>query len=246
MRHIATLLLGSLLLAAAARAQDAPAAVHQESTSFLRRFSLVGRLSIMGRDLLRADKTVISETDYSYTDTTESKSARVGAGPGLEFRATAKLSFSVDYLYHRFGSRRDTKTVTGSDSDEKTATSLEKTRATFWDLPVAAHYQVWQRKDSKTKAFASGGFALRRVTGIHTAMEKTDADGNTCCIETPATPSHRSVRGVIVGAGLHAVDDFGIHVIPELRYIYWLNDTFAGPSAQSRRGELQLLVGFTF
>ena len=37
---------------------------------------------------------------------------------------------------------------------------------------------------------------------------------------------HRSGIGMVVGAGMQIVDEFGIHVVPEVRYTGWLDSTF--------------------
>ena len=39
-------------------------------------------------------------------------------------------------------------------------------------------------------------------------------------------PKHRSSFGAMVGAGIQFVDEFGIHVVPEVRYTRWMNPTF--------------------
>jgi len=252
MRPAGIAILGGAVLGAAVFAQEAPAPQPTEGQSFLRRFSLGLRISTMGLDLLEKKNTTLSYTALEYDYSPESKSARVGGGPALEFRATPKLFFSVDLLYHRFGYKTTTETYTGVDDtntstdERKKTTVLQKTRAGFWDVPILARYSVFNLPGEGKKAFVHAGFVLRRVRGIHTATETTNPDSTTCCTETPATPSHRSVRGVVAGAGLRLVDDFGIKVIPEVRYTRWLADTFTGPTAQARKGELQILVGITF
>lgn len=246
------ILLAGLALGTPLCAQNAATPERQEDTRFLRRFSLVGRISVMGSDLLKAGESTYSATELEFTTTSKSKSARVGAGPAIEFRATPKLSFSADFIYHRFGYKTTTETLTGVDDEDTTAderkqtTTAEETRAAFWDIPIIARYSVHERYNGRMKGFVSAGVAFRSVGGIRTAWEKTDPNGDTCCVETPAAPAHRSVRGLIVGAGIRAVDDFGINVIPEVRYTYWLADTFSSNAARARRGQLQILVGFTF
>lgn len=252
MRPAAIAILGGALLSAALFAQEAPAPQPTKGHSFLRRFSPGLRISAMGLDLLETKKTTLSYTALEYDYSPESKSARVGGGPALEFRATRKMSFSADLLYHRFGYKTTTEIYTGvkdtnaSTDNRKKTTILEKTRAGFWDVPILVRYSVFNPRNERKKAFVGGGFVLRRVKGIHTATETTNPDSTTCCTETPATPSHRSVGGVIARAGWRLVDDFGVKVIPEIRYTRWLADTFAGPTAPARKGELQILVGITF
>jgi hypothetical protein len=252
MRPTAIAILSGALLSTALFAQEAPAPQPTKGQSFLRRFSPGLRISAMGLDLLETKKTTVSYTELEYDYSPESKSARVGGGPALEFRATRKMFFSLDLLHHRFGYKTTTEVYAGvkdpnaSTDERKKTTILEKTRASFWDLPVLARYSVFNPQDERKKAFVGGGFVLRRVRGIHTATETTNPDSTTCCTETPATPSHRSAGGVIASAGWRLVDDLGIKVIPEVRYTHWLADTFAGPTGPARKGELQILVGITF
>jgi hypothetical protein len=250
-RRTGVAILGGLVLSAALFAQET-ASESTEKEVLSKRPSVGGRISVMGRDLLESGTTTLSYTALEYTYTSESKSARVGAGPSLEYAATRKLSFAVDFVYHRFGYKTTTEILTGVDNtststDERKKTSvLEKTRASFWDLPVVARYSVRDRNGGRMKVFAAAGFAFRHLSGIHTATETTYPDASTCCTETPATPSHRSARGLVVGAGLRMIDDFGIKMTPEVRYTHWLADAFSPVPAQSRRNQLEILIGITF
>ncbi len=236
------------------------AAMHaQETTStpakqerFLKRFSVGGRISVMGFDLLDGGEKTLTYTALSYEHTMESKSARVGGGPAVEFRVSPKLWLSADLLYHRFGYRTSTDIYTGTDdtsttTDERTLVNvLQKTRASFWDVPVVAHYYLWQPSRKSLKAFVDLGASLRRVASVRSAWETDDANAVSCCNERAVSPAHRLAPGVLVGGGLRMVDNYGIKVIPEVRYTRWLKDTFSGVPAQARKGQLEILIGLTF
>jgi hypothetical protein len=138
-------------------------------------------------------------------------------------------------------------TVTGTNNttSTQTTTTLQKTRAAFWDVPILGHYALYQRSP-KVKGVVDAGVALRYVGGVHTATQTTDPNANTCCTENAVTPAHKSVKGYVVGAGLRIVDDFGLKMTPEVRYTRWMADPFSGVQAQTRKSQLEVMFGITF
>lgn len=261
MRSLTAFFLGGILVTMTLSAQEASRQVPsvpipstpeaRESTSFLRRFSGGGRLGGQVFDLLREDKTTVKSTAVEYDYTMNSRSPHVGGGGTLEIRVTKKLWFSADLLIYRFGYLTSTDILTGvlpatGADTRKKVTTTEKTRATFWDTPLLGHYNILQTKGKGGKIFATGGVNLRRVTGIHTAWETNDTNAKVCCTSDPAKPAHSWAKGWVGGFGVRLIDDFGIKMTPEARYTRWSDDTFSGVPAQSRKMQVEILLGFTF
>lgn len=82
---------------------------------------------------------------------------------------------------------------------------------------------------------------------IRTSIDSTDASGNlTCCTTVAAIPEHRSSIGMVAGAGIQLVDEFGIHVVPEVRYTRWIDPVFEHITTNTQRNEVEADISLTF
>ncbi len=52
-------------------------------------------------------------------------------------------------------------------------------------------------------------------------------------------PEHRSAIGMVVGAGIQFVDEFGIHVVPEVRYTRWVNPIFDNLTTKTQTNQVE-------
>jgi len=59
-------------------------------------------------------------------------------------------------------------------------------------------------------------------------------------------PQHRSSVGVVAGVGVQFDDEFGIHVVPEVRYTRWINPTFDNLSTNTQRNQVEAAISLTF
>mgnify|MGYP005847484681 CR=1 FL=1 len=125
-------------------------------------------------------------------------------------------------------------------------TTTENTRARYYDLPVLVRRFSKPHKEDGVRWFYEAGGTLRKVSNIRTSLEIDDNSRVTCCDESPARPSRELLPGLTAGGGLYAKDDFGIRVVPEIRYTWWLGRTFSYLAAGSRRHQLELLISLTF
>jgi len=245
-----SLLAFSSLLTPPLAGQATPAPVEEREPAYVRRFSLGGRLSVLAlssmpeKELIRTEPVGPAEI----TSQLESKSLRAGGGIALQVALTERLALSVDMFRRRIGYRNYIETRTGVDSpsttwDERTlSSSAEQTRANLWEFPVLGRYYTKDRHNYGPRGFFEGGLSIRRAGGVITFTER----GGECCIQIPAALAHRYVTGVVGGAGLQVMDDFGVKVIPEVRYTRWFSRNFDSPPAQSARHQLEILLGITF
>jgi hypothetical protein len=220
-----------------------------------KRFSFGFRVRGFDSDVL-SDNTVetsntTSKTSQSSTTTTSPR--RLSVGPALEVNLNRKFAVLVEAFYHRPSYTKVAKNYTGIDdtsteSDERTlkSTVTERTRATYWDVPVLVRYRAFKREGILSKTFVQGGVVLRNVSKIATGTETEFSDGTTAYNENPAAPAFRSVLGVVAGAGLRFVDNFNIKVTPQVRYTHWSRASFVSDSTQSRRNQLEIGIGLVF
>lgn len=244
-RRAAGLLLCLFLLAPFLRAQNAVTDVPQK---FWRRFSLGVRLCALPLNYIGVSSNTTGPTSTeSVTQTTTEPNSTFGGGATVEYAVSRRLQIGADLLYHRFNITGENTTVTTlSDGTIQTTDVNQAVTARYWDLPVLARYTFPSAKIGAGRIFLGGGAVARRATDIRTTTLNTDINSNVTVSYTPLTPEHSTILGVVATAGVRAVDDFGIRVTPEVRYVRWLDDMFAAWPAQQRRNELQVLIGITF
>jgi hypothetical protein len=245
-----SLLAFSSLLTPPLAGQATPAPVEEREPAYVRRFSLGGRLSfpvlrsLPERELIRNEPVGPAEIK----STLEAKSRLAGGGVALQIALTERLALSLDLFRRKIGYRNYTETRTGTDKPETTwdertlSSSAEQTRANVWEFPVLGRYYTKDRHNYGPRGFFEGGLSIRRAGGVITFTQS----GGECCIQIPAALAHRYVTGVVGGAGLQVMDDFGVKVIPEVRYTRWFSRNFDTPPAQTARHQLEILLGITF
>jgi hypothetical protein len=220
----------------------------------LRRFSFGVRASGFALSTL-GPRSLVSYTSspvVAYTYDVTPKSQRLGGGLSLEFALSRRFALSADLLYHRFAYQLDTTTVVGVDNpetieDERRVTmSSEQTRAHYWDLPVLVRFYAVDRRRVHFGAFLDAGVSMRRAKDFRSTTFTILPDATTSSDTTARTPANKIIRGVVGGGGFRLVDDFGIRVMPEVRYTRWLADTWAPLPARVSRNQLEILVGIMF
>lgn len=247
----AALLLGATQLLCA---QDAGQEQAPESESFLRRFSVGGRMTVLGTNAMNSGEMTrsTSEPPATVATTTGSDSKRIGGGVTLEFALTDRISVGADLLYKRAGYDRAVTRTEGVDdssttTDERSITqNLENTRADYWDLPILARFYNKARGEGGARIFALGGVAFRRANAIKTVREVVRADGLSDTYDTPIEASNKTVSGVVVGAGVQLMDDIRFKFTPELRFTRWFRSTFDNAPTQSSKNQVELVLGLTF
>jgi hypothetical protein len=227
----------------------------EKPEAFVRRFSAGATLTVLGLSLVPAgSKDIVTTTppvDALYTTTGASQ--RIGYGATVQAMITGHFGLDVSLFARRIGYKLNTDIYTGVDDpntvqDERIHTVLnEDTRAHIYDLPVVVRYYVKERHTPGPRFFVEGGGALRRISNLRSSRDITDNSGTyTCCTFTPAVPARRTVRGLVVGAGVQLNDPIGIRVVPEVRYTRWVGQTFSSPGVDTRRDQVEGMLSLTF
>lgn len=232
-----------------------PAPSLVDSGAYIRRFNFGGTLSFLPLSLMQGGKKseVYGTPPVSIESQADQKSAYFGAGATLEAFVTDRYAVSLGLIWRRAGYRLTTKlhdTIdnTATTEDERTllTTTTEETRANYYDLPLLVRRYNKSRFEPGWRYFYEAGGTLRTVRNIRTATQLETQTTVECCSEIPVTPSAKSIYGVTAGAGIVLRDDFGIKIIPEVRYTRWFGGIFNTRSATSRRDQVDVSISFTF
>ena len=199
--------------------------------------------------------TVNNTSEISTEYQTQGASSRIGYGVTLQARVTNHFYINLSGLLRRIGYQFTTTIATtttavlnGSTYPSTTTTDThEDTHARLIDVPLVLRYYGTGKRPTSPRWFLEAGGAWRLATDIRTSTDTTDVDGvNTCCTFTPTVPEHRDSFGAVVGAGIQFVDEFGIHVVPEVRYIRWVDPIFHDLTTHSAANEVEANISLTF
>ena len=199
--------------------------------------------------------TVDTSTELSTEYQTTGASSRFGYGLTVQARIVNHIYFDVSGLLRRIGyqetttiSTTTTAILNGSTYPSTTTTvTHEDTRARLIDIPFLVRYYGTGKRPNSARWFLEAGGTWRLSNDIRTSIDTTDASGvNTCCTFTPAIPKNRSSIGIVVGAGIQLVDEFGIHVVPEFRYTRWRNPIFENLTTNTSENQLEADISLTF
>ena len=244
------LALASLAQTAPAKTAPATPETQEEKTPFVRRFSIGGRLSfsalggVSGGDHernLTAGPTLIQSTS-------EGKSVLAGGGVAVQFAVRDRYAVSLDLFRRKVGYHLTTTTYVGTDNastatDERTgSTTSEQTRASSWEIPILIRRYNIGRFEEGPRWFWEAGPSIRRTGGVVTFTET----GDECCLQAPPKLAGRYSPGITIGVGGQLADDYGVKIVPEIRYTRWLNRPFGTIPARSQAHQLEILIGVTF
>ena len=181
--------------------------------------------------------------------------SRFGYGLTVQGRLTQHFYLNLSGLLRNIGyqltttvSTTTTSTLNGISFPTTTTTSThEDTRTRLIDIPLLLRYYGTGKRPTSPRWFLEAGGAWRLSNNLRTSTDTTDSSGIvTCCTFTPATPKHRSSFGMEAGAGMQFVDEFGIHVVPEVRYSRWLNPIFDANTVNTQKNEVEAAISLTF
>jgi hypothetical protein len=249
-----TLLAAIVIAAPVASGQTADADVDEVQYP-LGRFSVGGRVQILFNNLMNSE-TLTSSTADPVVETrlaTSSTSSHLSGGATVEFAVTQRIAIGADILYRNVGYKAGVDIIEGvddedtEDEDERLyTTKFEGTEATFWDVPVYVRFYDAPRREKKVRVFLEVGGAVRRMTNLSTFREVINSDETSSVDETPVTPIHRTLPGVLIGGGFQIPGNAGIKITPSLRYTRWLGDTFNESPTRSNRNQFEFVFGVTF
>lgn len=195
----------------------------------------------------RHDTTPNANTTQTFATT--SNSGKITAGPAIEVPLPWRLSILGEFYFQRASYTKVTTTYKGIDDLSTSAlksTVTERTKASYWDIPLLVRYRPFGKFGILSKAFVEGGATVRLVRNVRTGTDTLFADQSTAYNETPVRPAAGTVTGTIFGAGFRFVDDARIKVIPELRYTNWNQRTFDLDSTRSRSPQLEFGISVLF
>jgi hypothetical protein len=241
----------------AAQEQKPPTPIimpHDPKGPFVRKFSMGATFSFLAQPSMPdASMTQTVASDLSIESTTKAQPRRFGGGIVLQAVLTPRLTIASGLSFRLLNFYTADLTYEGVDdtstsADERTPSLKETTtRAQLLDVPVLLRYYNKDHSRRGRRYFYEGGVALRYVYGVHSFGTSTDESGTeTCCDETPLAPSHRLLPGFVVGAGIQFIDEFGIRLVPEVRYTHWMGRTFDTMSARSRTDQFEVGFSVTF
>jgi hypothetical protein len=166
----------------------------------------------------------------------QADNGQAGGGLTLNYRLFHGWWVSVGAIY-RFGGYDTT------DSVNANTIYLERTRARYLDFPALIRYSGPHFRWSKY-SFYEAGATIRRPNDIKRYQIANNGTEYYCCAPPSTTAIHHTVEGVTVGTGVAGKDDFGIIVAPEVRYTYWMGNTFSSPTVSTMKNQLELTVSF--
>ena len=202
-----------------------------------------------------ASSTVNNTSEISTQYQTTGASERIGYGVTLQGRITTHFYVNLSGLLRHIGyqltttvSTTTTSVLNGTSFPVTTTTSThEDTRARLIDIPLLLRYYGTGKRPGSPRWFLEAGGSWRLANDIRTSIDSTDASGNlTCCTFTPTVPEHRSAIGMVAGAGIQLVDEFGIHVVPEVRYTRWVNQVFNNLTTHTQQNQVEADISLTF
>ena len=173
--------------------------------------------------------------------------SRFRLGPAIDLNLSRRLSIRAEAFFQGLQYTTETKNYTGTSTDTGTlkSTITERTKTSFWDVPVLLRYRGLSDHRLLSQAIFEGGFTTRALTRIRTGTETLNADSTTAYNEIPA-PGNRLVRGAVAGFGFQFMDGYNIKTTPEIRYTHWFGTTFQSPSSRSRTDQIEIGLSFAF
>ncbi|HLH44451.1 MAG TPA: hypothetical protein VKV74_15780 [Bryobacteraceae bacterium] len=188
--------------------------------------------------------------DYTYSGSSSSQKAAPAAT--FEYTINPRLSVGVEFYLTHVKFIQTTQVRTGlpspnsSTDDRPVTTYVESSTADYWVLPFLVRYNGLRSRGFLRHLYGVAGAEYRRVGRVRTGTDIYYPDGGAGYTEIPAIPTHSNQMGGVVGLGLRFVDDLGLKVAPEVRFIRWDSATFEGPSYVSARSQAEISLGFAF
>ena len=228
--------------------------VTERKGPYVRKFSMGANFSFLAwASIPDASVTQTVASDLSIESWADAKRRLFGGGIVWQTTLTPRLALSGGMLFRRLDFTTTAITYEGVDDtdttdDERTATLKQTTtRARLLDIPLVLRRYSKDHSRRGRRYFYEGGMAMRLAHGVRSFGVSTDQAGTeTCCDEATQTPAHRVLPGFVAGAGIQFIDEFGIRIVPEVRYTRWLWRTFDSGPARSGMDQLEFGLSLTF
>jgi hypothetical protein len=173
-------------------------------------FSLGFRVRGFSTDIFEDGKSTANRHDTTpnanttQTFATTSNSGKFTLGPAIEVPLPWRLSILGEFYFQHASYTKVTTTYKGIDDLSSSAlksTVTERTKASYWDIPLLVRYRPFGKFGILSKAFLEGGAAVRFAKNVRSGTETLNADQSTAYNEIPVRPAAETVTGTILGAG---------------------------------------------
>ena len=243
--------------APAASAADKPLVplAASQSPAYVRRFSGGLTASFTPWDLMKGGdfNGVVFPGPLDVQSQSRPNSKWYAAGVAIQVTVTNRFALAVNAIVRQAGFSITANVIEGTDNpatptvdERKFYIDTESTHGYYMDLPVLIRFYGKSHRKEGHRWFVEGGGTVRHVWNVKTSITRETVDGSTCCNNTPTHPHKQNALGATVGAGMHFADDFGIRIIPEVRYTRWFNETFQKYGVHSRRDQIEILITIGF
>ncbi len=220
--------------------------VVEKDPVYVRRFSAGVTVQYLPLKMMGSDQLQVTEPGPIEINSDSSpKNRNVAIGGGVVFQAaiTGRFALLSGALWRQTG-YETTNTIYVGPLRRQIITK-EVTSATLFDFPLLVRRYNIDRTEPGWRWFYEAGGTLRHLWKTRTTIERTEA-GAVEYSSGPAEISSRNLPGVTGGFGLQFNDDFGIRIIPEARYTWWLGRTFDSYATRSSRHQVEVGISFTF
>jgi hypothetical protein len=222
--------------------------------AYVRRISLGLTASFFPLTLTKGTATnqTFTNPNLEVRSDADSKASWFGGGVVLQLALTDRLALNASGLIRKTGYILSTTNLIGIDNpntpnDDRAAVfAREDTRVSFLDFPLLIRRYSIERQESGNRWFVEAGPSLRRVWKVRSSRQTEQGGTVSCCDTSPASPRKSNLFGATVGAGFQMIDDFGIRVVPGVRYTRWFGSAFDTLGARDRRDQIEIHLSLTF
>lgn len=207
-------------------------------------------MSLFKTSFTQSTVTTPPVASYSYFPSNGSQKAALAAT--FEYMFTPRLSVGAEFYLTHAKYTLTTQVRNGLPGpnagvdDRPLTTYAESSNADYWVFPMLARYGGVRSRGFLSHLYVAAGAEYRHVGRVRTGTDIYYPDGTTGYTEIAAVPTNSNQIGGVIGLGLRMLDDLGIKVAPEIRFIRWTNSTFEGPGYHSQMNQAEAGLGFSF
>jgi hypothetical protein len=226
-----------------------------EEKAYVRRFSAgisldIAPFSLVGKQNI-VEKPANANPPLEIDSSVDPQSGRFGIGATFQVAISNRMTIAVQPSFRKIHFHAFLQEYVGVDNsstilDERVLTQVnEDTKATFFDVPVLVRRYSKSRFDRGPRWFWEGGGVMRFTRSVTMARDTVPPQGDTIH-DTIPLPYNSTTTGVTTGIGGQFIDDFGIRVIPEVRYTYWFGQPFDSYHGSTRKNQVEIVMTFSF
>lgn len=221
--------------------------VAEKDPVYVRRFSAGVVFQYLPLKMMQSDQIQLTEPgpiEINSDSSPKTRNVALGGGVVIQAAITGRFTLVSGALLRQTG-YETTNTIYVGPLRRQIITN-ELTSARFIDFPLLVRRYNIDRTEPGWRWFYEAGGTMRHLWKARTTIKRTEAGVEDCCSSGPAPLSSKNLPGVTGGFGLQFNDDFGIRIIPEARYTWWLGRTFSNYATRSARHQVEVGISFTF